>query len=130
MIDIEAIEARASKASPAPWECDRNDSLRWPVYIVTKNYKQGLGFFAPADAKFIAHSRQDVRDLIAEVKRLREALGKLNKTLEDEWCEPGHDGDLKKPGPREQWEEFDFAWEAVRKLLDPTPETPMTKEGE
>ncbi len=74
MIDLEAIEVRASKASCGPWESRVSRSTRWPVYIATNDGGLGLGFFAPADAQFIAHARQDVPALISEVRRLRELI--------------------------------------------------------
>lgn len=78
MLDLEAIEARCKAATPAPWA---------PLYggldVVGPS---GKCITSPGDAhissveecmgngQFIAHAREDVPTLIAEVRRLRALL--------------------------------------------------------
>jgi hypothetical protein len=75
--DLQAIEARADAATSQPWEaCKLSEGLG---YV----YSSGLGdvvagsssaAFLLDDAEFIAAARRDVPALVAEVRRLREAL--------------------------------------------------------
>ena len=74
------IKARHAAASAGTWFADAYD----PFMVSTErgkdvadtqfcqNPQTGL-----ANATFIAHARQDVPDLVAEVERLREALGRF-----------------------------------------------------
>jgi hypothetical protein len=104
---LEEIEARASAATPGPWrqgdwsgrchqshyphpgppECRYEYELRqdgsWASHVARENPITLIGghdngpWLDPADAAFIAHSREDVPWLIAEVKRLRGAVNYL-----------------------------------------------------
>lgn len=76
--DLGAIEARANAASRGPWEHgmeyeqqDPGDyvSTAWGGIVVCSDQAP-----TPADAEFIAHAREDVPTLAAEVRRLRAAL--------------------------------------------------------
>ena len=60
---LEAIEARAAKARPGPWEFASVTALR----------TLGVNVTAP-DADFITAAREDVPALCREVRRLRAAL--------------------------------------------------------
>ena len=93
--DLDAIEARAKAATPGPWEShtNRNDDngrawgwvaplRRTLVTIVTWN--RGQNSNAEADARFIAHAREDVPALVAEVRRLREAELALVRMVAEE----------------------------------------------
>ncbi len=82
------IEARANAAVPMPWSARHEaggshvtyDATPKPphntsgiYYIVKRNgFAKGV---QSATADFIAHARQDVPALLAEVRRLREILG-------------------------------------------------------
>jgi hypothetical protein len=88
-LDLDAIEARAEAATPGPWTTDG-----WEIY-------QGTGDGAPdlmrwvgetcraddydgsrADAAFIAHAREDVPAMAAEIRRLRAELAEARtKTM-------------------------------------------------
>lgn len=84
MRPLEEIEAMAAAASTAPWAAD----LVWSDHgNVDVGYPEGddreltehlyisvAGPNRDANAVFIAHARQDVPDLVAEVRRLRELL--------------------------------------------------------
>jgi hypothetical protein len=68
---LNEIEARANAASPGPWGC------KWVYRGATRTAflmrEEGDGWFVGPnlDATFIAHARQDVPALIAEVRRLQ-----------------------------------------------------------
>lgn len=80
--DIRAIRARCDAATKAPWESfvEGRDHNGGDSFIRTG----GLDDSSPdlyvaggttQDQDFIAHARQDVPRLLAEVERLRAALG-------------------------------------------------------
>lgn len=71
-LDLDAIEARVNAATAGPWQHDGNDGLVWPPRIGDPV----SGSNEMADADFIAAARTDVPALVAEIKRLREQLGK------------------------------------------------------
>lgn len=75
------MKARVEAATPGPWRSfvegrdhDSGDSFIMTggedLYIRCEAYRGGGGNFC-ADQDFIAHARQDVSRLIAEVERLR-----------------------------------------------------------
>lgn len=82
VLDLDAIEARANAATPGPWK--RLPSLSID-YAVESEVSKGCGVpdlmidlsgdSARADADFIAAARTDVPALVAEVRRLRVAIG-------------------------------------------------------
>lgn len=52
--------------------------LSKPQYsIISSEHEYKAHIYEKEDAEFIAHARQDVPALVAEVERLREALGLL-----------------------------------------------------
>lgn len=75
-VDLDAIEARANAATPGPWGHYSTGSYVYATrtkvcqledpWIANGNQRN--------DAAFIAHAREDVPALIAEVRRLREEL--------------------------------------------------------
>lgn len=87
--EIEEIERRAEQASPAPWESFIEGRDHWSgddfiriggfddaqpdMYV--SHYLGATSVRVPdVDMDFIAHARQDVPRLVAEVKRLRQVL--------------------------------------------------------
>lgn len=79
-LNLDAIAKRAAKATPGPWKTgDRflNGSLGSAVAVLSGKLpaieldpnRNGRN-----DAAFIAHARQDIPALVAEVVRLRAAL--------------------------------------------------------
>lgn len=86
MLDLGPIEERLAAATPGPWCADPiEDSDGWfvhsnvaPTYpIVAATPVDGIDEHrtqSEPDAEFIAHAREDVGDLLAEVKTLRAAL--------------------------------------------------------
>jgi sugar phosphate isomerase/epimerase len=97
--DIASIEARAAAATEGPWVMDhvgpvwvgnRSDgrtSGLWEIIYGTRDNLSDLtpegAAVAVANAEFIAHAREDVPALIAEVERLREATDQHTLTLLD-----------------------------------------------
>lgn len=75
-LDLDEIRARAAAATPGPWQARREfvvsgDLEGIPDCVVStgEDGPQEL-----ADAEFIAHAREDVPALYAEIERLRAAL--------------------------------------------------------
>lgn len=78
LLDIDAIEARANASTPGPWCEHPNGSSVWSGteydcedmsqrhVANTRQDERGV-----VDAEFIAHARQDIPSLLAEVKHLR-----------------------------------------------------------
>lgn len=82
--ELQAIEERANATTPGPWVSyfegrDHTSGESFiqaatqDLYLHAEDYKGGGGHFC-ADLDFIAHARQDVPRLIAEVRRLRSCL--------------------------------------------------------
>lgn len=91
-LDLDAIRARAAAASAGPWSAtdlrhQRGGQIRiFPAggYFIA-NVLAGRAH-TDGDAAFIAHARQDVDDLLAEVERLR---GKCTCATGDYACMDG-----------------------------------------
>ena len=90
--ELAAMKARIEATTPGPWtsyfegrDHFSGDSFiqtsTQDIYIAADDYAGGGGHFA-ADQDFIAHARQDMPRLIAEVERLRAGLGRLAKGKE------------------------------------------------
>jgi hypothetical protein len=87
--DLSAMKARMEATTPGPWtsyfegrDHFSGDSFiqtsTQDIYITADDYAGGGGHFA-ADQDFIAHARQDMPRLIAEVERLRAEVGRMAK---------------------------------------------------
>lgn len=115
-LDLEAIKARAEKATPGPWggPWDAGDEL----LIETKDHASFICALSTDDeeertknghgnATFIIHARDDVPALVAEVERLR-----------------GLDAEAKAPGPMDctpreaEWATLTF--QRLSRLCDET----------
>lgn len=73
---LNAIKERAAKATPGPW---RSAGL----YGVRTQNAEALSIpLRPEDATFIAHAREDVPALVAEVERLTTVKHRLNSEIE------------------------------------------------
>jgi hypothetical protein len=90
-VDLGPIEARCKAASPGPWiTCNPESAFKnWPIgffslgrdeeakpsnWAISTDHVRASEMTsggAKADAEFIAHARQDIPALIAEVRRLR-----------------------------------------------------------
>lgn len=91
---LQAIRERCEKATPGPWfvaeegfgkkSCPTvyaaGKELRYIAFCDDKfNFEQMTDNLA--NAKFIAHAREDVPALLAEVERLQEALDKAEQRI-------------------------------------------------
>ena len=70
---IEEIKARAEAATPGPWLVHPHESAEGQL-VVDEHYDNVAECYVPEDATFIAHAREDIPYLLAEVERLRAAL--------------------------------------------------------
>lgn len=75
--EIEAIKARCEQATAGPWTSfiEKRDKISGPDFIQTDGEDIYLTGATLADQEFIAHARQDIPRLIAEIERLR-SLGR------------------------------------------------------
>jgi hypothetical protein len=64
------IAGRCSAATTGPWSASPAGWVDRPPYASINR----MAFVEVADAEFVAHSRADVPDLVAEVKRLTAAV--------------------------------------------------------
>lgn len=96
--DLQAIKERAAKATPGPWAGPRITDL-WPPGWVGVYEGDGTGDVIPgsiigvtshatdnedlqdANAKFIAHAREDIPMLVEEVERLQEELEGIREAV-------------------------------------------------
>ena len=96
-LDLDAIEARATAATPGPWCTDS-----WEIYQGTK-YEPGLSAWIGetcrgtssleqdrADAAFVAAARTDVPAMAAEIRQLRARVAELETRYLPKLCECGH----------------------------------------
>lgn len=110
--ELKQIEERAAAATPGPWFA-KHGVIKWYVYSLDEDLGFSLQEFHPDDgrdwatgetAAFIAASRQDIPALVAEVRRLREALAKVEWDTLDYclWCD-GWNGEGHAPDcPRQK----------------------------
>lgn len=79
--ELSAMKARIVATTPGPWVSYFEGRDHWggssfiqtatqDIYISAEDYAGGRGHFC-ADQDFIAHARQDMLRLIAEVERLQ-----------------------------------------------------------
>jgi hypothetical protein len=78
-LDLASIEARCDRASPGPWRSmiEGRDHTSGSSFIMTgppghRGNDIELSGATDADQDFIAHARQDIPRLLAEVRRLRD----------------------------------------------------------
>jgi len=82
--ELAAMKARLEATTPGPWTSCFEGRDHWggdsfihtatqDLYISGEDYAGGGGHFC-ADQDFIAHARQDMPRLIAEVERLRQLV--------------------------------------------------------
>ncbi|PJG52545.1 hypothetical protein CVM73_25640 [Bradyrhizobium forestalis] len=71
--EIEAIKARCEQATAGPWKSfiEKRDKISGSDFIQTGGEDFYLSGATIADYDFIAHARQDIPRLIAEIERLR-----------------------------------------------------------
>lgn len=84
---LQVIKERADKAACSPWEFrDENEGTEYfPFWVISKDGADSGEWLAEvhvgdvSDAEFIAHAREDVPALIAEVERLQADLSQSKK---------------------------------------------------
>jgi hypothetical protein len=71
--ELEAIEARVRATTPGPWSSiiEGRDQDSGESFIMTDGEDIYVRGGSEADQEFIAHARQDIPRLIAEIRRLR-----------------------------------------------------------
>ncbi|MDX3249009.1 hypothetical protein [Streptomyces sp. ME18-1-4] len=75
---LDDIQARANAATPGPWERYENygptffANIRGSHLLGVGDFNFGVGEQAEADEEFVRHAPEDVRTLLAEVRRLRD----------------------------------------------------------
>ena len=90
--ELAEIRARAEAATPGPWTVDEGPALADPLLEGEGDwYRQIEGWtntgwewlcLSPEDAAFIAHAREDIPALVAEVERLQAELARVRPVAE------------------------------------------------
>jgi hypothetical protein len=73
---LQSVEDRAKAATPGPWVSfvEGRDHTSGSSFVRTAGDDIELSGASAADQDFIAHSRQDIPQLVAEIRRLREGM--------------------------------------------------------
>lgn len=80
--ELQAIREREAKATAGEWRfVPINDSLEYFVVGEDGNEAVASGVFMLNDAAFIAHARQDIPKLLAEIEYAKELLRKSYKNM-------------------------------------------------
>ena len=76
--DIRAIRLRCDQATPGPWTSfvEGREQMSGSDFIRTSGEDIYLTGATAADQDFIAHARQDIPALIAEIERLKKLLSR------------------------------------------------------
>jgi hypothetical protein len=76
--ELEEIKKRCDEATPEPWKSyvEGKEKMSGSDFIMTGGEDIYLTGATVADQDFIAHARQDIAKLVAEVERLRKLLRK------------------------------------------------------
>lgn len=84
-LDLDAIKARADAATPGPWTAGGAFTHPWEVHIAAHLPFVELAHTTQggADAAFVAHTREDVPTLVAELERLRDAEDRVHRAFAD-----------------------------------------------
>jgi len=100
--ELAAIEARADSAAKGPWVVSVGWEIgppgRPPLATAKQRVANGRPLYSPAiNAQFIAHAREDVPALVAEVRRLRAMLQERRASLWDTSGQPALITDEPEP---------------------------------
>lgn len=73
ILDMHAIRQRCDQATPGPWKSfvEGRDHDSGSSFIMTSGGDIELIGASVADQEFIAHARQDIPQLLAEIQRLK-----------------------------------------------------------
>ena len=73
-------ERLAAEATAGPWVCGTDGAIYSAEHkLITETDDHGDGWMFPPDATFISAARTAVPALVAEVRRLREALEQIER---------------------------------------------------
>ena len=77
--ELQYMRKRCAAATPGPWESyiEGRDHTSGSSFIMTSGEDIELTGATDADQDFIAHTRQDMPRLLAEVQRLRQRIAEL-----------------------------------------------------
>lgn len=90
-LDLDAIEARCDAATPGPWRDDETDNNGqrlifgdnaddW-IALLPHQCVESIRVERDRDAAFIAHAREDLPALVAEVRRVRPRHARLEAAI-------------------------------------------------
>lgn len=75
---LNAIKERAEKATPGPWLVEESRyEGSFNAVSVDSNYDFPACLMRANNAEFIAHAREDIPQLVAEVERLRRIISDI-----------------------------------------------------
>ena len=91
-IDLEAINARTLAASPGPWIRERSGviiEIQSGRFIAAEDGIEDPFYAGEPDGEFVAHAREDVPALVAEVERLQKIIAGIRDRarIENERCD-------------------------------------------
>ena len=83
--ELRAIEARALAATPGPWMAEHDEDIegRADEDFVCNSTRRIGAIYELYDVEFIAHAREDMTKLIAEIRRLQGELPQEGKLDDD-----------------------------------------------
>jgi len=81
--EMAKIRSRSDAATPGPWReyIEDRDSFSGSDFIMTEGNDLNIIGASSADYEFIAHARQDIPKLLAEIERLRSLIGKMYREI-------------------------------------------------
>jgi hypothetical protein len=77
MTRVEDIQNRLSAATPGPWTLDRYDHGGGRAYVTDPKRRIVCDAFKENDREFLFNSASDLAYLLAELRKAREALGRV-----------------------------------------------------
>jgi hypothetical protein len=83
--ELSEYEALAAAATPGPWRAERDHLGHWRItwpHSQNSSILRKQKVFSDEDVAFIAAAREAVPALVAEVRRLREALDVASETCD------------------------------------------------
>jgi hypothetical protein len=79
MTRVEDIQNRLSAATPGPWTLDRYDHGGGRAYVTDPKRRIVCDAFKENDREFLFNSASDLAYLLAELRKAREALGRVEE---------------------------------------------------
>ena len=89
MLDLEAIKARESAATKGPWVDTDPLCVRHAEPNIYMGDEEIADVYTRSDSIFIAHAREDIPNLIAEVERLQR-IEAAARVFKNEWESGGN----------------------------------------